>query len=754
MFRRAITIGVSVVLIVAAGNAQVNVLTANYGNERSNANSQEKLLTPANVGPSTFGRIGALPVDGQVYAQPLYVSGLVFPGQGTHNVVYIATLHNSLYAYDADQLSPPQLLWKVNFGAPVLSSLFGNYTDVAPEIGILSTPVIDTTKGVIYVVSATPSKKTIAYQLHALNLATGKEMLNGPATVSASVKGNGTGSVNGTLTFDPLWHIQRPALLLANNMVWVAFGSHADQEPWHGWMLSYNAADLSKKPMAFTATPNGWGGSFWQSGFGIAADSTGSLYAISGNGSYDGVTNFGESFLKFSGATPMVTDSFTPPNYQLMEDQDYDLSAGPALVPGTHTLIGGDKYGLLYVVNGNAMGGLDRGNSNAQVVQVSTDGVFNFAIRSLGASSLIYLQEKGGNLKAFSLGANGLTVTPVATSSTTSDSASVGLTVSSNGTTAGTGIVWETTNNRSLPGVPGTLRAFNADNIATELWDSDMNAGDGLGRFAKFANPTVANGRVYVPSWSNAIVVYGPKAQAATLPKPVVQAVVNASSYAGGGVAPGELVTIFGEHLGPQTAAGMTVDASGRVPSIASNTVVLFDGIVAPMVYASATQVSAIAPYRVNSETTNVQVVYQGVASDALSVPVTGSAPGVFTMDASGAGAAIVVNQDGTINSAGNPAPAGSVIFFYATGTGGMNPQPIDGTVVTTASLPQSGAPVTATIGGQTAQVMYAGGAPGMVLGVMQINLKVPAGVGGDAVPLVISANGASSQAGISVAVK
>ena len=534
MFRRAITISVAVACLGAAGGAQVNVLTANYGNERSNANIQEKLLTTGNVGPATFGRIGALPVDGQVYAQPLYVSGIVFPGQGTHNVVFIATQHNSLYAYDADQFSPPQLLWKANFGAPVLSSLFGNYTDIAPEIGILSTPVIDPVRGVIYAVSSTPSQNTIAYQVHALSLTTGNEMLNGPATVSASVNGNGTGNVNGTVSFDPLWHIQRPALLLANDTVWVAFGSHADQEPWHGWMLSYNADDLSKAPAAFSATPNGWGGSFWQSGFGIAADSTGNLYAISGNGSYDGVTNFGESFLKFSGATPMVTDSYTPPNYQLMEDQDYDLSAGPALIPGTHTLIGGDKYGLRYVVNGNAMGGLDEGNSGAQVVQASTNGVFNFAIRSVGANSWIYLQEKGGNLKAFSLGASGLSAAPVAASSTTSDSAYVGLTVSSDGAAAGTGIVWETTNNRSLPGVPGTLRAFDADNIATELWDSDMSRADALGRFAKFANPTVANGRVYVPTWSNAVVVYGAKSQASTLPRPVVQAVVNASKLCGG----------------------------------------------------------------------------------------------------------------------------------------------------------------------------------------------------------------------------
>src|SRR6185437_12602821 len=177
MFRRAITISVAVACLGAAGTAQVNVLTANYGNERSNANPQEKLLNTGNVGAATFGRIGALPVDGQVYAQPLYVSGVVFPGQGTHNVVYIATQHNSLYAYDADQMSPPQLLWKDNFGAPVLSSLFGKYTDIAPEIGILSTPVIDTVRGVIYAVSSTPSKKTIAYQVHALSLTTGKEML-------------------------------------------------------------------------------------------------------------------------------------------------------------------------------------------------------------------------------------------------------------------------------------------------------------------------------------------------------------------------------------------------------------------------------------------------------------------------------------------------------------------------------------------------------------------------------------------------
>ena len=735
--------------------AQTNVLTANYTNERSNSNIQETVLTTANVSSASFGRLGALPVDGQIYAQPLYVSGVVIPGQGTHNVIYAVTQRNSVFAYDADQMTPPLLLWSVNLGASVPSNTFSNgYTDIAPEVGILSTPVIDPARGVIYLVTTNLSGTTPAYSLHGLSLATGKETLNGPAVIKASVKGNGTGSKSGSLAFAPLSHIQRPGLLLANNLVWIGFGSHGDQEPWHGWLMTYNAADLSKTPTVITTTPNGWGGSIWQSGAGLTADASGNLYTISGNGTYDGVTEFAESFLKFSTSTFKLTDWFTPPNWQLMEAQDYDLSAGPALVPGTHTLIGGDKYGLLYVVNGDAMGHLDTGSSTAQVLQVVNYGeVFTFAVWGSAQAATIYLQEKAGHLKAFSFGPKGLATTAGSVSSTTSDEAFVGIAVSSNGTKAGTGIVWESTL-REVTGNPGTLHAFDATNVATELWNSDKASGDTLGRFAKFATPTVANGKVYAPTGSNALVVYGIKPNnTVPLPTPVISGIGNSANYNSAKVSPGELVTIFGSNLGPTSPVGTEVDASKRAVNLLANTVVTFDGAPAPLIYASSTQVTAIVPFSLASTTTSVQVSHLGVPSAAVSLPVASTAPGIFSLDSSGTGQAVVINQDGTLNSAANAAPAGSVVYFYATGTGIIAPLPMDGAVVGT-TLPISKAVVTAHVGGQAATVAYAGGAPGFVSGVMQINVKIPA-VGASAKNAVtITVGGVTSQTGIFVATK
>ncbi len=254
--------------------AQTNVLTANYSNERTNANLSEAVLTTASVAPGAFGKLGSFPVDGQIYAQPLYVNQLFVSGLGVYNVVYTATQHNSVYAYDADSAAAPKLLWHVNLGPSVPSSIFSaNYDDITPEVGILSTPVIDLNRGALYVTAATLEKGSVVYRLHALDLATGAEKLNGPVVISGSVRGTGVGGVDGgRIPFDPQWHIQRPGLLLVNDCIYIGFGSHADEGAWHGWMASYSASDLSKQTALFMASPNGWGGSIWQSGSGLAAD--------------------------------------------------------------------------------------------------------------------------------------------------------------------------------------------------------------------------------------------------------------------------------------------------------------------------------------------------------------------------------------------------------------------------------------------------------------------------------------------------
>lgn len=511
MAKRAVVLFFSSCAILAA---QINVLTANYGNGRSNANLQETALTPNNVTPVSFAKLGALPVDGQIYAQPLYVSQLLLTGRGVYNVVYTATQHNSVYAYDADSAATPNLLWHVNLGPSVPSTTFGaDYTDIAPEIGILSTPAIDLERGAIYVTAATFEKGSVVYRLHALDLTTGAEKFNGPAVISGSVTGTGVGGGDGgAIAFDPLWHIQRAGLLLANDAVYLAFGSHGDAGPWHGWMVSYNASDLSRQTALFMASPNGWGGSIWQSGSGLAADDTGSVYVLSGNGSYDGKTEFSESILKFN-SDLTLNGWATPPNWSMLALNDYDLSAGPALIPGTHNIVAGDKYGQLYFIDGDALAPLESGQSgNAQIIQgVQWGGIFNFALWPTGNVTNIYLQQQGSTLMAYQITGGGLTATPVAESAPTGAAIPfVGLAISADGGKGGTGILWETTGNRSDPALPATLHAFDAGNIANEVWNSDMTSGpDSVGMFAKFANPTVVNGRVFVPTWSGTLTVYG-----------------------------------------------------------------------------------------------------------------------------------------------------------------------------------------------------------------------------------------------------
>ena len=222
------------------------------------------ILTPANVVPGSFGKLGSFPVDGQVYTQPLYSSGVAIPGNGAHNILVIATQHNTVFAYDADSAASPNLLWQTNLGASVPTSILNNFGDVAPEIGILSTPAIDLQQGAIYVVAEVLQNGGPMFQLHALDIRSGQEMMNGPATISGQVSGSGAAASNGVIQFDPSWHIQRPALLVANGLVYVDFGSHGDDGPWHGWVFTYSGSDLSRAPSILNTTFNGAGGSIWQ----------------------------------------------------------------------------------------------------------------------------------------------------------------------------------------------------------------------------------------------------------------------------------------------------------------------------------------------------------------------------------------------------------------------------------------------------------------------------------------------------------
>jgi uncharacterized protein (TIGR03437 family) len=724
--------------------AQVNILTANGSNDRTNANLQEALLAPATVGPQSFGKLAAFPVDGQVYTQPLYASGISIPGVGQRNVLFVSTMHNSVYAFDADSNSSASVLWKVNLGPSVPSAMvFGANGDIAGEIGILGTGAIDLQRGVLYIAGEILLKGAPAFYLHALDLSSGEERMNGPVAIA--------GADPGGTAFDPRQHLQRPGLLVANDTVYIAFGSHADQEPYHGWILSYDAGDLTRQAGVFATTPGAMGGSIWQSGRGPAADSQGNVYVVTGNGNYDGARNFGESFIKLSGQPLARADSFTPVDWEEMSDNDFDLSAGPALLPGSHTVLGADKLGNFYMLNGDSMAQTVSGNAFA----ASAFSLFNFAVWSRTGSTYVYVQGEQEPARCFQLTAGGLNSTPLSATANALQFARIGMTISANGGEDGTGILWETTGDYNDNPTAGTLHAFDASNLATELWNSDMNASrDRMGTVTKFANPTVANGKVYVPTLSNEVAVYGRLGGAVVVTQPTIASVGNAASYSQDAVSPGELVTIFGSKLGFGSPAGIQLDGSGLVATSLAGTRVLFDGVPSPMAYANANQVNALVPLGLLSASTGVQVEFQGQLSDAFTVPVAPSLPGIFAADGSGGGQGLIFNQDGTANSEDNPAAPGSAIVLYATGAGQFSPAGQDGAVVTAESLPLPVLPVSATVGGLPAQVLYAGGGAGMVEGIIQVNLRIPEGAPAGQAEVVLQVGDRPSQSGLTVALQ
>jgi uncharacterized protein (TIGR03437 family) len=421
------------------------------------------------------------------------------------------------------------------------------------------------------------------------------------------------------------------------------------------------------------------------------------------------------------------------------------------LVAGTHTIVGADKGGSLYVVNGDAMSQ----PGGASIIAASSGSIFNFAVWSLGGSASVYTQGEGEPVKCYQVTGNIVDPTPVSTALNAIPYGRIGMTISANGVQEGSGILWETTGDY-FAGTAGTLHAYDASNLANELWNSDMNsARDQMSSISKFVSPTVANGKVYVPGNSNVVTVYGlfsPPAGGGTSPS--IANVANAASYFHA-VSPGALVAVFGTNLGPVTPAGLQLDASGSVATSIAGTQVLFDGVASPLIFASASQVNAVVPFGVATGTTQVQVQYQGWASTSFPVDILPAAIGILSASSSGVGQAIAMNQDGSLNSALNPAAPGSVVTFLATGVGQLAPAGIDGAIVDADDLPRPLLPVFAQVGGQPAEVQYAGGAPGVVEGVIQVNVQIPmAGQTGAAVPLVLQAGDSISQPGITLAIQ
>jgi hypothetical protein len=536
-------IGSALSLVFAASLpvfGQVNVLTYHNDFARTGQNTNETILTPANVNMNTFGKIFSYPVDGQIYAQPLYVSGLAIQGQGVHNVVFVATMHDSVYALDADSNSGPNggVLWQVSLGtsAAMPNNDFGNrygpYHDIRPEVGIIGTPVIDLAAGTIYLSAFTHEGTNYVQRIHALSITTGAERPFSPVVVSATINGIGVASSGGKLAFDAMNNgLQRPALTLAGGVLYVCYSGFADTNPYHGWLLGFDAVTLQQLTnRIFNTTPNStvaaWGanageGGLWMGGNGPLVDAATNLFFEIGNGPFSADTNgteYGDSFVKLSTTNGLaVADYFTPFNQATLAANDTDLgSGGPVLLPDEvgsvahpHLILGSGKSGTIYLVDRDNMGHYNAAN-DSQIVQSVVSAVGASFATPAYFNKTIYYQGNGDRLKAFAITGGALSTTPIHRSSATIGFPGATPSVSANGTN--NAIVWVINSanvSSGSPAGPAILFAYNAYNLTNKLYDSTQaGVRDTASWAVKTSVPTVANGKVYVGG-ASALTVYG-----------------------------------------------------------------------------------------------------------------------------------------------------------------------------------------------------------------------------------------------------
>jgi hypothetical protein len=633
-----------------AGAAQVNVTTFHNDNARTGQNLAETILTPVNVNFSQFGKLFSVAVDGYVYAQPLYLSNVAING-GSHNVVYVATEHDSLYAIDADNGT---IYWQVSLipagGSTVDSTADAACADLTPEIGITGTPVIDPTTKTIYLVTRTKETGVFVQRLHALDVVTHAEKFGGPKVISATASGSGDGSSGGKIPFDPLREHQRPALVLQSGHVVIGWASHCDIGPYHGWVMSYNAATLAQEAV-FNTTPNGGLGGIWMAGSGIASDSSSNFYLSTGNGAWDGTKNFGDSMVRLaapSGGSFAVSDYFTPYNQSSLSSADEDVGAGgvllvPTLSSGSHPnlLIEGGKEGKIYVLDRSNLGHFCPvcTSSDTQIVQElpgAVNGVFSTPAYWNG---LVYFWGKRDVLKAFSVNANNddlLSPSPVAKSSETYGFPGATPSISANGNS--NGIVWSLQTDASATNGPAILRAHNASNVAQSLYNSTQAANnrDQLSGAVKFAVPTIANGKVYVGT-NGQLSVFGILSTTSTVATPT-------------------FVPAPGTYASPQSVtisdatSGATVHCTtdGSTPTASSP-------VCGSLTISSSTTINAIA--------TKTGSANSGVASGAYTI-ASGTAPinfaGGFTSSGLQLNGIAAINgtrlrlTDGSANAAGS----------------------------------------------------------------------------------------------------
>ncbi len=561
---------------------QNDVLTQHNDVTRSGLNANETLLTPASVNVNTFGKLFTQNVDGAIAGQPLYASQVLMSDGLVHNVVYVATQNNTVYAFDADstQGNNANPLWAANLdngGTPDPISDYGCTGTHYSEIGIMGTPVIDPGKTTLYVVAKTivgsGPNAVRNFSLYALDITSGNVLLGGPAIIGGSAP-----SKKGAVAFNPVYQMQRPALLLENGVLYIGFGGNGcDEYAYNGWLFAYNSQNLQQES-AFLITPNGTRGSLWQGGSGPAADATGYIYVATANGTYDSSSDWGDSVLKmgWNGNSLSVIDFFTPYNQAQLAQQDLDLgSAGPLLLPDQpglypHELVAGGKQGTLYLVNRDNEGQFNSNTDNViqeipNAVPSELTGVPTYW------NGNVYVAGEGDHIKQFSLVNGQLTLQPVSqTALTFTGFGPASTSMTANGTT--NGILW------AIKHSGPALYAFDATNLANEFWDSTKAAKsrDKLVPVMRFVTPTISNGKVYVGG-SAALEVYGllpslavvggnnqSGIEKAVLPVPLT--VEATDGYASGPVA-GVVVTCKDGNAGGVFSPGttQTTNSSGTV---------------------------------------------------------------------------------------------------------------------------------------------------------------------------------------------
>jgi uncharacterized protein (TIGR03437 family) len=715
-----------VLLTALAADAQTNVLTYHNDNEHTGRYLGEILLAPANVNAAHFGSRHLLVTDGPVYAQPLYLSRVKIAGQGLRNVVFVVTSHDSVYAFDADDQLASDPLWMVNFldeahGVNTLTQADVGCT--IPELGTIGTPVIDAGSGTIYLIAETKeSGNQAVFRLHALDVTNGAERPGSPVEIQPP-------------DFVPLAQKHRTSLLLLNGVIYSSWSGHCDQGTYHGWVMAHDAKTL-KLAGVFNSTAGGSGASFWNGGAGPAADAEGNIYVVSANGDVNGVPSPGgndEAVMKLAPAPHLaVLDRFVPFNKETLNESDLDLGSSGALVlpdeagsaAHPHLVFTAGKEGRMYLLDREALGGPQNGSDfNALAsLPVLAQSTFGTAAYFNGS---IYVTPELSPMFAFRIGNGSLASSPAAQTSDTLPALGATPSISANGDK--NGIVWVTVFTAG-----GELAAYDATSLR-KLYDSTTQSDSPPYTFTEFTAPTIADGKVFVPSYFG-VVIYGERANGA----PKVTAVTDGAAFAPDAIAPGSLISIFGSGFAAATASA----SSTPLPLSIGDVSVTINGIPAPVLFVSPKQINVQVPYEVAAAPASLVVRVHGMLSAPMAISLKPAAPALFT-DINGQAAAVDI--DGSANSPQSPAVPGSFISLFFTGQGPVAAAIDDGDAPAAGSVIPATLPISATIGGVPAEVQFAGLAPSYP-GLAQINLKIPTLAPG-VYPVVVTIAGVASNA-------